>query len=166
MSASAARHLRVVDGNGELVEPSGPEEQVRALQQALVRAQRTIDQLKADKRSERQKAKDTYPIDAAFEDWQQKLVAAGLKGKARCKLSGDRIDSIHAMFADGYTLADFELVNTGIASHQYVNYGRREQTGKPKDHEVDLGYVCKEARRFEEAARLGAIANKNREAKT
>jgi hypothetical protein len=164
MSAAAARHLRIVDGNGEVLEPSGPEEQVRALEQALVRSQRTIDGLRNQLADKRKQAKATYPIDEAFEDWKTKLVEAGLKGKARCKLSDDRVDAINAMFEAGYSLTDFKLVNTGIAACQYVVYGRRQQRGDARDQQVDISYVCEKARRFEEAARLGHIVNKSKEA--
>ena len=164
MSGAAARHLRVIDGNGEVLEPSGPEEQVRALEQALVRSQRTIDGLRNQLADKRKTARKTYPIDETFEDWKAKLVAAGLKGKAKCKLSNDRVDAINAMFEAGYTLADFKLVNTGLAACQYVVYGRRQQTGQAKDHKVDIGYVCEKAGRFEEAARIGHIVNKAKEA--
>lgn len=161
---SSARHLRVVDGNGELVDNASPEETIHALQAALTRAQRTIDALRADKTRERKQYAKRMIIEDAFDDHITKLVNAGLKGKKRCKLSDDRFDAIKAMVEAGYTLEDFELVNTGIAEFQFVVYGKRRQHGPDDSRNVDIAWTCEKARRFEEAARLGAIVMKAREA--
>ena len=152
---AAARHLRVIDGNGEILDASSPEETIHALQAALTRAQRTIDGLRADKTRERRSYEQRAVIEDAFHDWQRKLVAAGLKGKARCKLSDDRFDAMKALVDAGYTLEDFELVNTGIAACQFVVYGKRRSSGPADSRNVDLEYVCSKARRFEEAAQIG-----------
>lgn len=160
---AAARHLRVIDGNGEVLEASSPEETIHALEAALTRAQKTIDGLKAQLVDTRAKARRTHPIDEAFTDWQAKLVQAGMKGKARCKLSDDRIDGINSMFEAGYTLNEFRLVNTGIAAARYVVYGKRRDRGSRNDLEVDIAYVCEKARRFEEAARIGYAVTQQQE---
>lgn len=159
---SARPALRVLDGDGQVHEITTAEDENQALRSALTRAENVIRGLKAQLAAERQKARRTHPIDDAFEDWQTKLVAAGHKGKARCKLSDDRIDGINSMFEAGYTLADFELVNTGIAAAQYVVYGKRRDRGSRNDLEVDIAYVCEKARRFEEAARIGHLVEKAR----
>lgn len=161
---SAARHLRVLDGDGEILEIDDPATENRALRAALTRAENVIKGLKSDKAHERKQYADRGLIEDAFNDWKTKLVAAGHKGKARCKLSDDRFDAIKAMIEAGYTLADFELVNTGIAEFQFVVYGKRRQQGSEDAREVDIAYVCDKARRFEEAARLGAFAEKAKQA--
>jgi hypothetical protein len=155
-------HLRVVGADGEVFESSSPEETIRALEAALTRAQKTIDGLKMQLEDRRAKARKTHPIDEAYEDWKRKLVAAGMKGKGQCKLSPDRIERMAAMFDAGYTLEHFLLVNTGIAAFPFVKYGKRQEHGPEGDREICIGYVCKEAKRFEEAARLGAIVEKGR----
>jgi flavin-binding protein dodecin len=71
MSAKAARHLRVIDGHGEVFEPGSPEETIRALEAALTRAQRTIDALRADKAAERKGYIRRALIEDAFADWQE-----------------------------------------------------------------------------------------------
>jgi hypothetical protein len=164
MSNTAARHLRVVDTNGEIVEldHEDPAETIRALEAALTRAQRTINGLELRLADQRAKLRKAHPIDPAFHDWRDKLVATGRKGMVRARLSPDRIASMGALFEAGYTLEDFELANTGIAACQYVRYGKRCESGPEKDHRVCIGWVCKEAVRFEEAARLGALATKAR----
>lgn len=158
----AKAHLRVVDKDGEIFETSSPEETIRALEAALTRAQRTIDGLKLQLDDQRAKARKTHPIDEAFEDWKAKLVAAGMKGKAKCKLSPDRIDRMAAMFDAGYTLENFQQVNAGIAAFPFVKYGKRMAQGAETDREICIAYVCKEGRRFEEAARLGYMVEKAR----
>ena len=162
--SAAARHLRIIDGDGEVLDLSSPEETIHALQAALTRAQRTIDGLRADKTRERRSYEQRAVIEDAFHDWQTKLVAAGLKGKARCKLSDDRFDAMKAMVEAGYTLEEFELVNTGIAEFRYVVYGKRRQHGPDDALNVDIAWACEKARRFEEAARLGAVVVKARTA--
>jgi flavin-binding protein dodecin len=162
MSAKPARHLRVVDTKGEVFECGSPEETIRALEAALTRAQKTIDALRADKAAERKSYMRRALIEDAFMDWREKLVVAGQKGKARCKLSDDRFDAMKAMAEAGYTLEDFRLVNTGIAEFQFVVYGKRRATGPEADRQVDIAFACEKARRFEEAARLGAIVEKAR----
>ena len=154
--------LRLVDGNGEIVDDADPHETIRALESALTRAQRTIDALRADKTRQRMTYANRMVIEDAFHDWQTKLVAAGHKGKARCKLSDDRFDAMKAMVEAGYTLEDFELVNTGIAEFPFVVYGKRRQSGSKDAVEVDIAWCCEKARRFEEAARLGAIVERAR----
>lgn len=160
----AKAHLRVVGADGEVFETASPEETIRALEAALTRAQKTIDGLKLQLDDKRAKARKTHPVDEAFEDWKAKLVAAGMKGKAKCKLSPDRIDRIAAMFDAGYTLEHFLLVNSGIAACPFVKYGKRVQQGAEGDREICIGYVCKEGRRFEEAARIGAMVERSRAA--
>lgn len=159
---SARPALRVIDGNGELVETDDPQETIRALESALTRAERSNRALKAQLAAERQKARNTHPIDDAFHDWRDKLVEAGRKGMKKAKLSPDRIDAMGEMFEAGYTLEDFRLVGSGIAACQFVVYGRRQQHGPEKDRKLDIGWVCEKAARFEEAARLGAIVEKAR----
>jgi hypothetical protein len=156
--SAAARHLRVI----EVLDLSSPEETIHALQAALTRAQRTINGLELQLSDQRAKLRKAHPIDPAFHDWRDKLVRAGRKGMARSRLSPDRITSMGAMFEAGYTLEDFELANTGIAACQFVRYGKRCESGAEKDHRVCIGWVCKEAVRFEEAARLGALVMKAR----
>jgi hypothetical protein len=156
------RHLRVVDGKGEVFECGSPEETIRALEAALTRAQRTIDALRADKAAERKNYMRRAVIEEAFADWQDKLVKAGQKGKARCKLGDARFDAMKAIAEAGYTLEDFRLANTGIAEFQYVVYGKRRQQGTEADRQVDIGYACEKEGRFEEAARLGAIVERSR----
>lgn len=157
---AAARHLRVVDGEGEVLEFASPEDENRALRAALVRAENSNTALKRQLADERAKARATHPIDDAFEDWRTKLVNAGFKGKARCKLSDDRVDAMRKMFEAGYTLADFLLVNTGIAALPYVVYGKRRQTGPKDSLQVDVAWCCEKARRFEEAAQFGHVVMK------
>ena len=157
---SAVAHLRLIDGNGEIVEHGSLEEENAALRAALTRAENVVKGLRAQLAAERQQARRTYPIDEVFSDWQAKMVAAGLKGKARCKLTDDRVDGMTKMFAAKYTLADFQLVNTGLAAYQFVVYGKRRGHGSDDARLVDLGWVCEKARRFEEAANLGALAEK------
>jgi hypothetical protein len=161
---SARPALRVIDGNGEVVETTSVEQENIALRTALTRAENVIKGLRGQLADERKKARQTYPIDAVFTDWQAKLVAAGLKGKAQCKLSNDRVDAIRKMFEAGYTFGDFELVNTGLAACQFVRYGKRYERGAEADRDVDLVTVCKLAKRFEEAARIGAVVKKAAEA--
>ncbi len=156
-----APHLRLVDTTtGELIEHETPEEENRALRAALTRAERSNRALKAQLAAERQKARKSHPIDDAFADWKAKLVAAGLKGKARCKITDDRVDAMAKLFDAGYTLDDFKLANTGLAEFQFVVYGKRRQTGAEDARRVDLGWCCEKASRFEEAARLGAVVEK------
>lgn len=161
---SARPLLRVLTNDGEVLETSSVEEENAALRSALTRAEKSNTALRAMLADERKKARTTHPIDDAFEDWQAKVVEAGMKGKARCKLSDDRIDALAKMFTAGYTLEDFLLVNSGIAAFRFVVYGKRRQSGCESDVNVELVYVCKEAWRFEEAAKLGYLAEKAREA--
>ena len=161
---SARGHLRVVDREGNVSDPADAEETIYALQAALSRAQKTIDGLKGQLAENRSKARATHPIDDAFEDWKAKVVAAGFKGKARCKLSDDRIDAMNSMFEKGYTLEDFRLANTGLAEFPYVVYGKRRQSGSKDALDNDIGWACEKARRFEEAARLGFVVEHNRAA--
>jgi hypothetical protein len=172
MTASA--HLRLVDTTtGEIFEHAAmpavgqqdnPVEENRALRSALTRAENVIKGLRAQLAAERQKTRRTYPIDDAFEDWKAKIVAAGRQGMKRAKLSDDRIDSMGKMFEAGYTLEDFRLASTGIAEFQFVVYGKRRQHGSDDARDLCIGKVCEKARRFEEAARLGAIVEKARQA--
>jgi hypothetical protein len=97
------------------------------LRAALTRAENVIKGLRQQLAAERQKARRSYPIDEAFDDHIAKLVAAGLKGKKRCKLTDDRVDGMSKMFVAGYTLEDFQHVNTGLAHFQFVVYGKRRQ---------------------------------------
>lgn len=161
---SAARHLRALDGDGEVVEFATAEEENEALRSALTRAEKIIRNLRAELVDNRAKARKKYPIDLAFTDWQDAMVAAGFKGKARCKLSNDRIDAMAAMFDAGYTLEDFKLAISGMAANPYVIYGKRRAQGNTGDVEVDLGYLCTQARRFEEACRLGFVIEHTRTA--
>ncbi len=66
--SAAARHLRVIDGDGEVFETGTPDETIRALEAALTRAQKTIDGLKSQLADTRVKARKTHPIDDAFDD--------------------------------------------------------------------------------------------------
>jgi hypothetical protein len=157
---SKVAHLRVIDANGEVVEHEDTEQENRALRAALTRAENVIKGLRQQLAAERQQARRTHPIDAAFEDWKAKMVAAGLKGKKQCKLADSRIDAMTKMFVAGYTLQDFERANTGLAAFQFVVYGKRRQHGSDDAREVDIAYVCEKERRFEEAARLGALVEK------
>lgn len=161
---SARPNLRVLTRDGEVLETSSVEEENAALRRALTRAEKSNAALCAMLADERKKARTTHPIDDAFEDWRSKLVAVGMKSKAQCKLSPDRIDRMAAMFTAGYTLDVFRLVNTGIAEFPFVKYGKREQRGIEKDRRTCIAWVCKEADRFEEAAKLGYLAEKAREA--
>ena len=161
---SAARHLRVIDGDGEVIEDTSVEEENTALRAALTRAENTIKGLRASLAAERQKARRTHPIDEAFHDWRDKIVAAGRRGMARAKLSDDRVDAMAKMFDAGYTLEDFALVSTGLSEFQFVVYGKRRQHGPDDARNIDIAYACEKARRFEEAARLGALVEKARNA--
>lgn len=163
MSAKA-NHLRVVDGDGNVTEFASVEEENEGLRAALSRAEKIIRNLRAELQDNRAKARKAHPIDLAFTDWQDAMVAAGFKGKARCKLSNDRIDAMAGMFEAGYTLEDFKLAILGMAGNPYVIYGKRRDRGNAGDVEVDLGYVCAHARRFEEAARLGFVIEHSRRA--
>lgn len=160
-------HLRVVDTNGEihdLEEFSDPVEENKALRAALTRQENVIKALRADKAAERRNYVQRALIEDAFEDWRRKMVAAGMRGKARCKLSDDRFDAMKGMAEAGYSLADFELVNEGLAACRFVSYGKRSDRGQPSDVQVDIAYVCEKARRFEEAAQIGYRVVKAREA--
>jgi hypothetical protein len=161
---TAARHLRVIDGDGEVLELEDAATENKALRAALTRSENVIKGLKAQMAAERQKTRKVYPVDDAFKDWRDKLVDAGRKGMRRAKLSDDRIDAIGKMFEAGYTLEDFALVSTGISEFQFIVYGKRRQQGAEDARNVDIAYVCEKARRFEEAARLGAIVEKARQA--
>jgi hypothetical protein len=66
------------------------------------------------------------------------------------------------MVEAGYSLEEFRLANTGIAAAPYVVYGKRRSAGSKNDLNVDLGYVCEKARRFEEAAQIGALIERGR----
>jgi hypothetical protein len=166
---SARPALRVIDGNGELIDlidvadHGDPTAENKALRSALTRLDNAYKALVANKAAERQKYVYRSVINDAFEDWRDKLVAAGMKGKAKCKLTDDRFDAMKAMVEAGYTLGDFMNVNTGIAACRFVVYGKRRQSGPDDSLQVDIGYVCEKARRFEEAARLGAIVKKAQE---
>lgn len=157
-------HLRLVDSNGEIVEHTDTEEENRALRAALTRAENVVKGLRAQLAAERQTVRKTYPIDEAFEDWKAKMVTAGLKGKKRCLLTDDRVDAMAKVFAAGATLNDFEMANTGLAEFRFVVYGKRRQHGSDDAVQVDLGWVCEKARRFEEAVRLGHVVTKARAA--
>jgi hypothetical protein len=159
---SAVPHLRLIDGNGELVETVDQTETIKALEASLTRAENVIKGLRSALTAERQTMRKTHPIDEAFEDWKAKLVAAGRKGMKRAKLSDDRVDSMGKMFEAGYTLEDFRLVSTGISEFQFVVFGKRRQHGSDDARDLCIGKVCEKARRFEECARLGAIVEKAR----
>jgi hypothetical protein len=159
---SNVTHLRLIDGNGQLVEEADQTETIKALEASLTRAENVIKGLRNALAEERQKTRKQYPLDEAFEDHKAKLVAAGLKGKKRCKLTDDRIDAMGKLFAAGYTLEDFRLANTGLAEFRYVVFGKRRQSGADDALQVDLEFVCSKARRFEEVVRLGAIVEKAR----
>lgn len=161
---SGARHLRVIDGDGEIIENASTEEENKALRAALTRSENVIRALRADKAAERKRYANRAVIEDAFSDWQSKLVNAGFKGKARCKLSDDRFDAMKAIVEAGYTLEDFRLANTGIATCPYVVYGKRRQQGGKADMNVDIAFVCEKARRFEEAAQIGALVERARNA--
>jgi hypothetical protein len=154
--------LRVIDCDGELVDFTTAEEENKALRSALTRLQNAYNALARDKAAERKRYVSDSFLEDAFEDWKAKLVAAGHKGKARCKLSDDRIDAMRGMAEAGYTLEDFRLVNTGIAACPYVVYGRRQQRGAERDVQVDIAWCCEKARRFEEAAKIGYQVEKVR----
>jgi hypothetical protein len=161
---SARPALRVVNGDGELVDFTTAEEENKALRAALTRLQNAYNALARDRAAERKRYADRAVIEDAFEDWKAKMVAAGMKGKARCKLSDDRFDSMRSMVEAGYTLEDFLLANTGLAAARFVVYGKRRATGSPGDLDVDIGSVCERAKRFEEAVRIGYAVEKAREA--
>lgn len=162
---SATPHLRLVDTTtGELVEQDNPVEENKALRAALTRAENVIKGLRTQLAAERQKTRKTYPIDDAFDDWKAKMVTAGMKGKRRCLLTDDRVDAMAKMFGAGATLHDFQMANTGLAEFRFVVYGKRRQHGSDDAVNVDLAWACEKARRFEEAARLGAIVEKARQA--
>lgn len=162
MSARPARHLRLLDGDGQVVDFATAEEENEALRAALSRAERVIRNLRAELVDNRAKARKEYAVDLAFADWQDTMVAAGFRGKAKCKLSNDRIDAIAAIFAAGYGLEDFKLAHVGLAAYPYVVYGKRRDRGTKEDVQVDIGFVCSVARRFEEAARLGFLVERTR----
>lgn len=161
---TARGHLRVLDGDGEAFEFATPEEENEGLRAALSRSEKVIRNLRAELQDNRAKARKKYPIDLAWTDWVDAMVGAGFKGKAKCKLSNDRIDAMAGIFEAGYTLADFKLANLGLAANPYVIYGKRRPNGNADDVEVDLTYLCKEAKRFEEAARLGFVIEHARNA--
>jgi hypothetical protein len=75
--------LRVIDGAGELVDFTTPEEENKALRSALTRLQNAYNALARDKAAERKTYSSRVLVEDAFADWQAKLVAAGFKGKAR-----------------------------------------------------------------------------------
>jgi hypothetical protein len=79
----------------------------------LSRAEKVIRNLRAELQDNRAKARKKYPIDLAWTDWQDAMVGAGFKGKAKCKLSNDRIDAMASIFEAGYTLDDFRLAIMG-----------------------------------------------------
>jgi hypothetical protein len=151
--------LRVVDANGEvfdLDEYSDPVEENRALRSALTRSENANRTLRAQLAAERQKSRLKFPVDSAFEMWRKAMVEAGMKGKARCKITDDRCDAMRKLFEAEYTLEDFELMIAGLAAAPFVRYGKRYAQGSEQDRQVDIGYVCEKASRFEEAARIGA----------
>lgn len=162
--SKAAAHLRLVDTNtGEVVDASTPEEENRALRLALARLQRSYDALIADKARERKEYAHRADIEDAFRDWQEKMVAAGYKGKGRCKLGDARFDAVKSILEAGYTLKDLKAANTGIARYPYEVYGRRCESGAESSLYLDLGRVCEKEWRFEECARLGYLVEKARE---
>jgi hypothetical protein len=155
---SAARHLRVIDGNGELVEYSDPQEQIKALTAALTRQENTIKGLKADKHRERKQYARRDVIDRIFSEWQEKL------GKKRCKLTDDRFDAIQNFIEKEYSEGDFSLMLDGLAEFRYVVYGKRRQHGSDDSERIDIAYVCEKGARFEELAVLGHHVRKARQA--
>jgi hypothetical protein len=164
VSAHRVSHLRVLDGDGNVTEFASVEEENEGLRSALSRAEKVIRNLRAELQDNRAKARKKFPIDLVFTDWQDAMVGAGFKGKAQCKLSNDRIDSMASIFEAGYTLADFKLAIVGMGANPYVIYGKRRANGTRDDVDVDLTTVCKEAKRFEEACRLGFVIEHARNA--
>jgi hypothetical protein len=116
-SERARGHLRVLDGDGNVTEFASVEEENEGLRAALSRAEKVIRNLRAELQDNRAKARKKYPIDLAWTDWQDAMVGAGFKGKAKCKLSNDRIDAMAGIFEAGYTLADFKLAILGLAAN-------------------------------------------------
>jgi hypothetical protein len=160
--AQPARHpaFRVIAGDGELIEDPDLVTENRALRSALTRLQNAYNALVADKAAERKAYAARADVEDIFEDWKRKMVAAGFRSKARCKLSDNRFDAIKAMLEAGYTLEHFLLANSGVAAMPYVLYGKRVPAGAEKDLQLEIAYICKEAHRFEEAANIGHRAEK------
>lgn len=146
---SAVRHLRVIDDNGEVVQNDDPTEQIRALESALVRAERVITGLRAKSASERVNYARRDVIEAIFGDWQAKT------NHKRSKLTDDRFDAIKGFVEKDYTRADFDLVVCALAAYPYERYGKRFGEGKKEERKDDIGWVCEKARRFEMLANLG-----------
>jgi hypothetical protein len=59
---------------------------------------------------------------------------------------------------------DWQDAMVGMAANPYVIYGKRRANGTRDDVDVDLTTVCKEAKRFEEACRLGFVIEHARNA--
>lgn len=141
--------LRVLTGNGEVLEPADLESENRALRTALTRAENVIRGLRLDKAAERKRYANRALIEEVFSDWQAKT------RHQRSKLTDDRFDAIQALVEQGYTLEHFQLVNTALAAYPFERYGKRYATGAPADRKDDLEYTCSKGRRFELMANLG-----------
>lgn len=142
--------LRLIDGDGEVHEAEGPDETIKALQSALARAERSIRQLKADKRAARKSHNLRPEADSIWDEYKETLVP-----KKRWKFSDDRVDAVLALLEAGYTREDFSLMIVGLKEFQFDVYGHRSKTGAESSWKIDLEYVCSKARRFDELARLG-----------
>lgn len=142
-----ASHLRLVDTDtGEIVHTTDPAEEIKALQAALVRAERTIAGLRADKERKRKEHARREDVTDIFDEWRLET------NHRRSKLTDDRFDAIASLLDKGYTREHFSEVIAGLKAAPRVLYGRRGLAGDRKD---DIEWVCAKGARFEAAAVIG-----------
>jgi hypothetical protein len=146
---SARPALRVIDGDGEVLETASAEQENVALRAALTRAENVIKGLRNQLKDERK----TYPrralIERIHEDWQYQT------GHKRSKLTDDRFDAIKSLVEKEYTFGHFQLVNRALAAYPFERYGRRYAAGSKGERKDDIGWCCEKGRRFEMLANLG-----------
>lgn len=166
--AEPARHLRLIDGNGEIVGDHGCARcnevevgDVEALQAEVTRLSRKIAAMARDKDRERQNDPDRELVVELFAQWRE------LTGHTRSMLGGDRFDTIKAALrlcrkehGEERGLEIVQLAIEGIAAFPFVVNGQRVQTGTPAQRHDRIGIALDGSENIERFANLGHMARK------
>ena len=139
---SAARHLRAVDTNGQLVEDVTPvPSEVAALTQQLVDAQRKIAALKGQITRLRKVDPRASDIMDVLEHWR----TVCKHPKADIPLDGKRAEYVAKMLAVPFTVEDIKQACDGVAKFPYEEYGQHyAEPGPKRKRRTDIPYICRD----------------------
>ena len=153
---SAARHLRAVDTNGQLVEDVTPvPSEIAALTQQLVDAQRKIAALKG----QLTQLKSVHPraddITDVLEHWQ----VACKHPNCEIPLDGKRAEYVAKMLKT-FTVEDLKAACEGAGKFPYEEYGERyaEPGGPKRKKRTDIDHILANEVRVE---KLRALASRD-----